>query len=291
MINKLGEAGIYTLVDAHQDVFARSICGEGVPDFWAKKVVGDNPVCVDEFLDKMLERMYEKLGICQDMKDYEYRMDENDDPLIEDCQQLMFANYYSTKQSVTAFDALLRNKEGIQDAFIAYWDRTSARFAKNPYVVGFDPLNEPLAGNMYKYPENQVPGYTDKEFLAPMYEKIYEKYRANDEDAIMWFEPVVHPDITAEEPAHVYPVGFDTPPGADIGSSKHILNDHTYCCQLNSTVCASGEPDPAKADDCLAWHYERISTRDKDAKRLGVPLMISEFGACLTEGPCKQEID
>ena len=230
MINKLGEAGIYTLVDAHQDVFARSICGEGVPDFWAKKVVGDNPVCVDEFLDKMLERMYEKLGICKDMNSYEYRMDENDDPLIEDCQKVMFANYYSTKQSVTAFDALLRNKEGIQDAFIAYWDRTSARFAKNPYVVGFDPLNEPLAGNMYKYPENQVPGYTDKQFLAPMYEKIYEKYRANDEDAIMWFEPVVHPDITAEEPAHVYPVGFDTPPGADIGSSKHILNDHTYCC-------------------------------------------------------------
>ena len=36
MINKLGVAGIYTLVDAHQDVFARSMCGEGVPDFYAK---------------------------------------------------------------------------------------------------------------------------------------------------------------------------------------------------------------------------------------------------------------
>ena len=35
LITKMGEAGIYTLVDAHQDVFARSICGEGVPDFYA----------------------------------------------------------------------------------------------------------------------------------------------------------------------------------------------------------------------------------------------------------------
>ena len=35
MIQKLGDAGIYTLVDAHQDVFARSICGEGIPDFYA----------------------------------------------------------------------------------------------------------------------------------------------------------------------------------------------------------------------------------------------------------------
>ena len=47
------------------------------------------------------------------MNDYNYRMDENDDPLIEDCNKLMFANYYSSKQSVTAFDALMRNKEGI----------------------------------------------------------------------------------------------------------------------------------------------------------------------------------
>ena len=225
------------------------------------------------------------------MNDYNYRMDENDDPLIEDCNKLMFANYYSSKQSVNAFDALMRNKEGIQDAFIAYWDRTSARFAKNPYVVGFDPLNEPLAGNMYKYPENQIPGYTDKEFLAPMYEKIYAKYKANDEDALMWFEPVVHPDITAEEPANVFPVGFVSPPGGEIGSNKHILNDHTYCCQLNSTICSSGEPDQTRADDCYDWHHLRISTRDEDAKRLGVPLMISEFGACLTEGPCKMEID
>jgi endoglycosylceramidase len=34
LITRLGEYGIYTLVDAHQDVFARKICGEGMPDFY-----------------------------------------------------------------------------------------------------------------------------------------------------------------------------------------------------------------------------------------------------------------
>lgn len=38
------------------------------------------------------------------------------------------------------------------------------------------------------------------------------------------------------------------------------------------------------------WHKERIQQRKRDADRLGVPLIISEFGACLTEGPCTQEI-
>ncbi len=46
LITRLGEAGIYTLVDAHQDVFARTICGEGVPDFYAKEVIGNRASCL-----------------------------------------------------------------------------------------------------------------------------------------------------------------------------------------------------------------------------------------------------
>ena len=38
LINDMGDKGIYTMVDAHQDVMARITCGEGIPDFYAKKV-------------------------------------------------------------------------------------------------------------------------------------------------------------------------------------------------------------------------------------------------------------
>lgn len=54
LITKLGEAGIYTLIDAHQDVFARIICGEGVPDFYAKEVIGSNPTCYGDVIDAYL---------------------------------------------------------------------------------------------------------------------------------------------------------------------------------------------------------------------------------------------
>ena len=64
LINKLGEAGIYTLVDAHQDVFARTICGEGVPDFYAKQVIGDDPHCWSPFADWMMSPVYNGLGVC-----------------------------------------------------------------------------------------------------------------------------------------------------------------------------------------------------------------------------------
>lgn len=60
--------------------------------------------------------------------------------------------------------------------FIAFWDVVSARFSKNKYVVGFDPLNEPYPGNNFANLELNMPGKVDKKYLAPMYEKIFEKY-------------------------------------------------------------------------------------------------------------------
>ena len=74
----------------------------------------------------------------------------------------MFGLYYATKESFQAFDALFSNKNGLQDKFISYWDHTSARFAKNPYVVGYDPLNEPLVGNPLHNVFMEIPGVADE---------------------------------------------------------------------------------------------------------------------------------
>lgn len=87
------------------------------------------------------------------------------------------------------------------------------------------------------------------------------------------------------------PVGYHHPPGGDIGSTHHVLNDHTYCCAVVPSACEDEEPLASKADICLAWHENKLGTRAADAKRLGIPLFISEFGACFTDGPCQQEIN
>jgi len=46
----------------------------------------------------------------------------------------------------------------------------------------------------------------------------------------MWFEPVQETDVLGVLGGLVFPVGFKTPPGSEIGSSRHVLNEHTYCC-------------------------------------------------------------
>lgn len=70
LINKLGAKGIYTLVDAHQDVFARKICGEGAPNFYASEDLNPS-YCVGGFLDT-LSNIF---GLCKSIKSYGHRLD------------------------------------------------------------------------------------------------------------------------------------------------------------------------------------------------------------------------
>lgn len=292
LITKLGEKGIYTLVDAHQDVFARTICGEGVPDFYAKEAIGKHPACINRFVDHKLQPAFDKLGICYSMEKFGYRKDENEDPVIEDCQSRNFAYYYTSKESFVAFSALYKNKDGLQDKFVNYWNVTSQALAANPYVVGFDPLNEPFAANPFREPKLAIPGIQDKRELAPMYERIYnEAYHPADSEAIMWFEPNQFPDTVGVQKGYVFPVGFEVPPGGEIGSPYHVLNDHTYCCAAGALVCGDlGEPPASEAAFCKSFHDRKMAKRDLDAQRLGLPLFWSEFGACLTEENCTPEL-
>lgn len=156
----------------HQDVFARSVCGEGIPDFYAQAVIGKNPVCISKWIDPLLSKLWEMTGLCIPITYFGFENDANGDPLIKDCQTVEFYKYYMTSNSIVGFEALYKNTQNLRDKFVAYWDKTSARFGNNPFVVGFDPLNEPFPGNFIKNPSLLWPGNADRENLAPMYELL-----------------------------------------------------------------------------------------------------------------------
>ena len=86
-------------------------------------------------------------------------------------------------------------------------------------------------------------------------------------------------------------MGFKTPPGGNIGSPNHVLNDHSYCCAMNPGECANGEPKPEDAKKCLDYHTKKIQKRVDDSNKLKLPLFISEFGACLDSSECVTEIN
>ena len=85
----------------------------------------------------------------------------------------------------------------------------------------------------------------------------------------MWFEPGQLPDwltiriFGIQLVEKVRPLGFPVPPGGQINSNMHVLNDHTYCCQLGPNVCVeTGEPPENLAGACRTWHAKRFKIRD-----------------------------
>jgi hypothetical protein len=112
LVNDLGNAGIYTLIDAHQDVFARMMCGEGMPNFYAREVTA-NASCSANWTDPVYQDLVNLYGPCRSINVYNYTLDENGNPLPSECQKHMFAQYYTTSESLAAFDALYTNKFGL----------------------------------------------------------------------------------------------------------------------------------------------------------------------------------
>jgi endoglycosylceramidase len=106
LINRLGQKGIYTLVDAHQDVLARKICGEGMPNFYATDLPS---TCGNDTFPWAAG----EIGVCKSISSYGFRYDSDGNPLIEDCQKNNFAGYYPSPESVALWERLYNNTNGL----------------------------------------------------------------------------------------------------------------------------------------------------------------------------------
>lgn len=184
----MGEHGIYTLIDSHEDVISRPTCGEGMPDFWAQKLLREEDVyCFEPTFDWFMKPIYNLLGICKTIKEMGYRYDENGDPLIEDCQKKMFSLYSINRDTLSVLRALYFNHRGIQDRFVDYWNVTANALAVNPYVIGLDPFNEPFPvwlDLIYLF-QHELPAFFNKDHgsgfdklvLTPMYSRLHKIFQ------------------------------------------------------------------------------------------------------------------
>ena len=77
---------------------------------------------------------------------------------------------------MSLFERLYYNtsSNSLTDKFVNFWKAVSQKLAGNPYVLGYDPLNEPFPSNMYTDPSLMYePGRFDKYTLQPFYKKIF----------------------------------------------------------------------------------------------------------------------
>lgn len=117
-MDKMGERGIYTIIDMHQDLMSRLYCGEGAPDYISQ--CDDNATAV--FPKPVDDRM---------------PRDEHGYPLLSACLKRNFGMYYFTDAVGECFHNLYTNQCGLLDKFLMYWKAVAEAFHDSPYVIGY----------------------------------------------------------------------------------------------------------------------------------------------------------
>jgi endoglycosylceramidase len=135
------------------------------------------------------------------------------------------------------------------------WAKVASRFKGRSEVVGFNLINEPFAGDMYKDPLLMVPYPSptngDRVNLQPAYDKVNTAVRKIDEEVLLFIAGMTWGDFGS---------GFTAAPGGAAYSNRTVLTYHFY------------EPPQFTA-------AEQVDSHIFEAQRLGTAAMMTETEA------------
>jgi endoglycosylceramidase len=238
-------AGIYSLLDAHQDALSGAFCGEGVPDQYAVQwAAGSQP-----FPMPLLPAGFPPNA-------------SSPAPTAAQCASIDWTAVYFSSAAGRAFDVLYNGAQA-RAAFGAFWGNVSSTFAQrrpdaDPWVLGYELLNEPWAGDTALNPALLIPGVADRVNLQPWYSALAEHVRGGEAGSSS-HHPLFLEAVTWDD---FLPVGFSALPGAGGGrdsSGGAVLSYHFY-----SYVNIEGAEG-------------QVGARVADATRLHAAAMLTEF--------------
>ena len=248
-VDILGRFHIYTLLDMHQDVYNEMFDGEGAPD-WA--------VCTDGAPNA------EAPG----------RWSQN----------------YGTAAAGAAYRHFWTNdvRGDLQGEYDRVWAAVTSHFHGNPWVVGYDPFNEPFSTSLQRTGDEEFDGqlecfYTGTAAVgAPAHGAPVITCPPNDP------RRGLIPQILAADPVHL--IFYEPDIFGRRGSTNFVgtmnfpnlvFNVHVYCTQRSGKT---GNPTNIAA--CAGQEGRSLLTRSEDradlaspAQPLGPAWFVSEFGA------------
>lgn len=202
IVDELGQRGIYSYVELHQDALAERFCGNGLPN-WA--------------IDASTAQSFPQplLGITK------YLVNNSDGlPSVADCNRVLWADYYSTKAVAKSFQRIYDNTDGIGDRVVLLWQEVAKVFKDSRWLLGYELMNEPWPGDQWANPTLVYPGVADKANLAPFYRKISAAILEIDPDHLIMYEPIPW--------NNGFKAGFEESPCGEKGANKSVFAYHFY---------------------------------------------------------------
>eukprot|EP00055_Hartaetosiga_balthica_P013711 m.71469 g.71469 ORF g.71469 m.71469 type:complete len:487 (+) comp8350_c0_seq1:211-1671(+) len=240
IVNTLAKYDIYTLFDMHQDGLSSKFClYDGIP-LW----VADRSTPRHAF-------PWPLTGGCS------RPWSENE--ITEACGQ--------------AYDDLYHNVEGMRDAYVKFWSYSARYFANNSNIIGYELINEPFAGDIYKKPQLLLPGVAGKENLQLLYDSVVPAIKENDKNHLIFYEPVTWGMIFNNT---IVGSGFEHVPGGEENKNMSVLSFHYYCWMYD----IPGDPTTFKKVVCDDFLGPQVFDAVRnDIATLGGSSFLTEFGA------------
>ncbi len=178
-----------------------------------------------------------------------------------------FPGNYFTPECSRAFDNFWDNQDGLWDHYRTAWKAVATRWKDQPYLMGYDLINEPWPGTDLASCANPAgcPAHDDLKLQA-LQSYVLDGIREVDRGNIIWFEP----NLTFNSGAKTG-LGLLTPlTDANLGFSWH-----KYCLPA-ALLHAQGFTDvPA----CTEYHQIVTDNAEEAATRMKATTLITEFGA------------
>ena len=248
-VDLLGRFHIYTILDMHQDVYNELLDGEGFPN-WAVCTSGE--------------------AISHPLKPWSLN--------------------YRTAAAAAAYQNFWANDVvgDLQGEYDRVWAAVASHFRNNPWVLGYDPFNEPFSQSLMTVGRQQFDAELECFYTGTKY------VGAPSSGAPAFTCPIqdpsvgVIPTILQSDPNHLifYEPDIFTAGGApnylgamDFGNL--VFNVHVYCRYRNKKT-----GNPTNLTACAAQQAISLGERLEDRSGLASPaqpagpaLFVSEFGA------------
>jgi endoglycosylceramidase len=248
-VDLLGRDGVYTLLDMHQDVYSHLFLGEGAPN-WA--------VCTDD----------EAILPVGGRWSQNYR-----NPTLDLAEQHFWAN----------------NVVGnLQGQFDLVWGTVARYFRDNPWIVGYDPYNEPFLVNVTQTQRAVIATDLECFYTGSAHPAVVtstgQKMSCPPGDPSSGLIPT----IEKADPHHlifiepdIYTVGHLPDVLEPMDFPRLVYNFHVYCPQRSSVT---GNPTDLPA--CERHEVDSVLNNERErgplssAQQPGGPAwFMSEFGA------------
>jgi endoglycosylceramidase len=171
VIDFLWAAGIYSILDLHQDVLSPVICGEGSPD-WMLNTSDIHSLPFPEPLVLNGSKPDPKTGGWE--PGFSCRAQG---PL----KFIGWSEFYMTDACGKSFQQIYDGNTLIGDMFTEFWATVSKRFNGHAGVLAYETLNEPWVGDHVGHPDLLLEaGVAEKQNLMGFMTRMHTAIRAND---------------------------------------------------------------------------------------------------------------